>query len=482
MVVRRPCTPGDGITVLSETEQAACLDAFDRAVSAGRVVKFVPASGTGSRMFQRLFTVKNRFSPATRDTLEALAAQGDEDARYGLHFLTRLPRFPFYEPLRRALGEETVGDALISGRYDGILEQILTETGFNYPNLPKGLLPFHRYPGGVRTPFEEHLAETAAYARDGSGVARAHFTVSPEHLAAVKEHIETVQDRYTAPDTRLDITFSIQKPGTDTIAVNLDNQPFRNGDGSLEFRAGGHGALLENLNDLQGDMVFIKNIDNVVPDRLKAPVYHYKRVLGGYLVLLQQKIFDYAARIASGAADLSEAFAFCRHTLCIDPPAALTVDSFERQRAYLIRILNRPVRVCGMVRNTGEPGGGPFWVEAADGTVAPQIVESAQIDMNDDGQRAAVHASTHFNPVDLVCGLRDRHGRSFDLREFSNPDAGFITLKSKDGRPLKAMEHPGLWNGGMADWNTVLIEVPQSTFHPVKTIDDLLRAEHQPAG
>lgn len=480
--LNRPCTLGDGLIVLSEYQQAVSIQAFDSAVAAGGVAKFVPASGAGSRMFERLFAVRTRFAPVTRKHLEIVAAQGDKEGQYGLAFFANLRRYPFFGPLRSAMGASALQKAIDTGLYEPILDFLLTETGLNYPSLPKGLLPFHAYPNGARTPIEEHLVEAAAYARDHSGVARLHFTVSPECLDAVSRHIAEVRARYETSDCRFDVTLSVQKRSTDTVAVDLDNQLFRDGNGAIVFRPGGHGALLENLNDLRGDIVFIKNIDNVFPDRLKEPIHRYKRILGGYLVTLQQKIYSCIAGLDSGEESVTAARDFCRQTLLIQPNSADLNTSGEQQRAYYRRILDRPIRVCGMVKNTGEPGGGPFWVQSSDGTLSTQIVESAQVNLLDDSQLAIFSASTHFNPVDLVCGLRDSKGEPYDLRFFSDLKTGFISRKSRGGRLLKAMELPGLWNGGMANWNTVFVAVPDFVFSAVKTVDDLLMAGHQSGG
>jgi hypothetical protein len=356
--------------------------------------------------------------------------------------------------------------------YTLIVDGILSEQGLSYANLPKGLLLFHRYPEGSRTAAEEHLVETANYAKDGYGVARIHFTISPEHK---KKFLELFEKKKGGLETRLkvkfEITFSEQKPSTDTIAVDEHNKPFRNPDGSLHFRPGGHGALLSNLNDIDGGILFIKNIDNIVPDRLKPETYLYKRVLGGYLLQMKEKIHGFLSKTAEGTAtgkDRLEMEDYLKSSLC------LTVQP----DTDLFSLLNRPMRVCGMVRNQGEPGGGPFWVKGTDGRVSLQIIESSQINTGDQQQRSVMAASTHFNPVDLVCCIKDFRGNPFDLGRFVDPSTGFITTKSSGGRVLKAQELPGLWNGAMANWITVFVEVPVGTFNPVKTVQDLLRPEH----
>jgi len=376
-------------------------------------------------------------------------------------------------------------EALITeGRYKEILEYTLKPKGLNYADFPKGLIRFHRYPERSRTPFEEHLFEAAAYTLDRNMVARVHFTVPAEYEELIKEHIENVRGYYEASGVKYEVTFSTQNPSTDKIAVGLDNKPFRDSNGRLVFRPAGHGALLDNLNDLRGDIVFIKNIDNVVPDRLKHETYIYKKALGGYLVELQRDIFRYLERLTSGNVSwqlITQVFEFVRYELSTIPPEAVEKrGSREEKINFLISKLNRPLRVCGMVKNEGEPGGGPFWVRHEDGTLSLQIVESSQVDMESSGQRAIWESSTHFNPVDLVCGVRDHLGNPFDLKRFTDPNTGFISIKSMDGRELKTLELPGLWNGAMANWNTVFIEVPLITFNPVKTVFDLLRKEHQP--
>ena len=296
-------------------------------------------------------------------------------------------------------------------------------------------------------------------------------------------HLEEVRPLYEDPDTTYEITFSEQEPASDTIAVDMNSEPFRDSEGRLLFRPGGHGALLRNLNGLRGDVVFLKNIDNVVPDRLKGETTRYRKALGGYLVELQDILFGYLRRLCAGERDgrlIHEMVEFLRQRFPSSVPDHLDRLSEKEKADFLFARLNRPTRVCGMVRNEGEPGGGPFWVRHADGTLSPQIVESSQVDMKSEEQKAVWAASTHFNPVDLVCGVRDFRGNPFNLMDYTDPDTGFISVKSKDGLDLKALELPGLWNGAMARWNTVFVEVPSSTFNPVKTVLDLLRPAHQP--
>ena len=359
---------------------------------------------------------------------------------------------------------------------------MLESAGLNYGALPKGLLKFHRYADGVRTPLEEHLVEGALYAAGETGEVNVHFTVSTEHRALFEKLVAAKAAEYEAKyGTTYHISFSEQKPSTDTVAADMENKPFRDKDGKLLFRPGGHGALIENLNDLDADIVFIKNIDNVVPDRLKADTVTYKKLLAGVLVTLQKQAFEYLELLDGGHyshEQLETIIRFVQQQL-----RCRRTDLKELEDAdlviYLRKKLNRPMRVCGMVKNVGEPGGGPFLAYNPDGTISLQILESSQIDMNDPEKKAMFEKGTHFNPVDLVCAVRDYKGNKFDLLKHVDKATGFISYKSKNGKDLKALELPGLWNGSMSDWNTVFVEVPLSTFNPVKTVNDLLREQHQ---
>jgi len=472
--LHRPCTVDDGITVLQQSDIATLGTLYAQAVAAGRVTKFVPASGAATRMFQALISYCEHQEDAD--------SENNKDV---LQFIDKLQRFAFYDDLKAAVhrhGDE-VETSLAHGQYAKLLAYLLTSQGLNYANLPKILLKFHRYDDHCRTPLEEHLVEAAAYAQDRHQVARLHVTVTPAYAEAVQDHIEASRRRYERAGLRYEITLSVQSPATDTIAVDLDNTPVRDEQGHLLFRPGGHGTLLANLQALAADIVFIKNIDNVVSDHLKEVTYCYKRALGGHLVHIQQQMFAYLEHLAAGRVNeglLEEIQTFARRELAIVVPPALQHAPRPEQVRFLRDQLNRPVRVCGMVQNAGEPGGGPFWVEHPDGSLSRQIVEASQVDTALPEQCALLAASTHFNPVDLVCGVRDYRGQPFDLQRFADPNAGFISHKTYAGRPLKAFELPGLWNGAMAYWNTVFVEVPLSTFSPVKTVLDLLRPEHQP--
>jgi hypothetical protein len=458
-------TVGEGIVRLTDEQAVAYADAYDEAAGTLRPLKFVPASGAATRMFKALF---------------GFLESGKSDKSVE-EFFERLPDFAFYDDLKAALAAE--GLDLATADRPTIAAYFLTEKGLGYGELPKGLLKFHRYPEGARTPVEEHLVEAARYS-SADGRAKLHFTVSPEHRSRFEALVAEVSPRYEAEfGVNYEVAFSEQKPSTDTIAVNPDNTPFREKDGSLLFRPAGHGALLANLTALDADLVFIKNIDNVVPDRLKDTTVLYKKALAGVLLDVRNRLFAYQTKLAERTVIdgelLGELDEFFRKTLCVRPPEGFERQSDEEKTAYFRQKLDRPLRVCGMVKNVGEPGGGPFWVRGADGSTALQIVESAQVDMDDPAQKALFNEATHFNPVDLICSLTDRQGNPYDLMRFRDPKTGFITAKSKDGKDLKAQELPGLWNGSMADWNTVFVEVPLITFNPVKTVNDLLREEHQ---
>lgn len=471
---------GNGITRFTEEECARLVAIYEQKVEAGTVpVKFVPASGAASRMFQSLFS----FQEAAADNRQAELLLGQEQHKSVRQFFDRLPGFAFYPLLLQQLGSLTDDEGTM--KYLEILRAVLSPEGLNYGFLPKGLLDFHRYGDLSRTPAEEHLVEGALYGADGSGVVRLHFTVSPEHLPYFRkkcaEAAAGFAERY---EVTYDISFSEQKPSTDTIAVDENNQPFRTAEGKLLFRPAGHGALLENLNDLQGDLIFVKNIDNVVPDRLKDETIRYKKALAGFLLEKQQQLFGYLRLLDQPeqltGAQLEEMRQALEHELSTIPAGNAFPTDKATQISYLKAKLNRPMRVCGMVKNEGEPGGGPFWALSPDGTTTLQVVESSQIDLKNPEQAAIASRASHFNPVDLVCGIRNYRGEKFHLPAYRDPETGFISSKSKDGRPLKAQELPGLWNGAMSDWITFFVEVPPVTFNPVKMVNDLLRPEHQP--
>ena len=462
-----------GIKVISQEEQARYMEVWDAYLAKNKkIVKFVPASGAASRMFKNMFAFLSAdYAVPTTD--------------FEKKFFNEITNFAFYPALNEKCMENEGKDipALIAaGEYKAVVSNLLESKGLNYGALPKGLLLFHKYPDGPRTAMEEHLAEGAMYAKNNAGEVNIHFTVSPEHKALfeqlVAKKVPGFENRFSV---KYDVSFSIQKPSTDTIAAAMDNTPFRTKDGNLLFRPGGHGALIENLNDVEADVVFVKNIDNVVPDSFKCSTVIWKKVLAGVLVSLQEKIFGYLKLIETGKythAQVEEMIHFLQNELCVRKPDIKTLEDADLI-LYIKKKLLRPLRVCGMVKNVGEPGGGPFLAVNPDGTVSLQILESSQIDMNDPKKKALFEKGTHFNPVDLVCAVKNHKGEKYNLPDFVDKNTGFISYKSKDGRDLKALELPGLWNGAMSDWNTVFVEVPISTFNPVKTVNDLLRKEHQ---
>lgn len=476
----RPCVPGDGIEQLDAAEVERLQKLAREAIAAGRLTKFVPASGAASRMFRELEHYRSLPVQPGRAEVEEQARAGAKEAGALLEFLDGLERMPFIDTLRRNLPAdgETLESYQARGSYGPILEALLSERGMNAGRLPKGLLEFHRYEDGTRTAFAEQLFEAAALAADRQGVARAHFTVSPEHEAEFQAELERVRKAAEADGVKLEVTFSEQKPATDTIATDTRHRPFRV-DGQLLFRPAGHGALIENLSDLDGDLVLIKNIDNVAPEPAKAPRYEWSRVLLGLLADVQAHAFEHIRSLEKGAtkSTVDGALRFLREALDDELPPG--VSGLEAERDGALAMLKRPMRVCGMVPNTGEPGGGPFFVRQTDGSPGQQIVEMAQIDSRRDDQAEIVKRSTHFNPVFLACALRTHDGEAFDLHDFVDPGAAIVTRKSAGGRELFALERPGLWNGAMAHWSTIFVEVPLEVFTPVKTVLDLLRPEHQ---
>ena len=430
-----------------------------------RVVKFVPASGAASRMFKDMFAfVDADYDVPTTD--------------FEKNYFDNIEKFAFYGELDAVCVKNEgkgIKALMADGQYKAVAANMLKAEGLNYGQLPKGLLLFHQYPEGPRTPMEEHLVEGALYAAS-NGVAHVHFTVSHEHMELFKQKVAQKADGFAKKyGISYDISFSEQKPSTDTVAANPDGTPFRNSDGSLLFRPGGHGALIENLNEIDADIIFVKNIDNVVPDRLKGDTVEWKQIIAGLLVTLQKQAFEYLRLLDAGATDsqLQEIARFVAENLCTDAKGN-RVDA-----DYLRKKLNRPMRVCGVVKNVGEPGGGPFLTYNQDGTVSLQILESSQIDKSNQAYMEMFTKGTHFNPVDLVCAVKDYQGKPFDLPQYVDPTTGFISQKSKSGKDLQALELPGLWNGAMSDWSTIFVEVPLSTFNPVKTVNDLLREQHQ---
>lgn len=482
----RPCTPGDGIKVLREEDFGAFLKLHEREALKGRFTKFVPASGAATRMFRALNRSLHQGEPVLKEDVRRQADEGDEDAQSVLRFIEGVRRFAFFHDLKSAVSRKglNINALMESGDFTEVLRCLLCQEGLGYKELPKGLIKFHGYEDRNRTPFEEHLVEGASYTADQDKIVRLHFTVSKKDLEGFTSLLEEVRPYYEKEyGVYFRVSFSFQEKSTDTIAVDLENRPFRLENGRLLFRPGGHGALLQNLNNLKGNIVFIKNIDNVVPNRLKPTTYTWKKILAGYLISIQERVQDYLERVNSpGPLDealLDEALTFVKDELSLSVQDGIFSSSPQVKKREIIEKLNRPIRVCGMVKNVKEPGGGPFWVLDHTGEVSRQIVETSQVDQNSPEQLEILSSSTHFNPVDLVCGVRDWQGRCFDLKDYVDPNTFFITRKSKEGRDIKALEHPGLWNGAMARWITLFVEVPRATFSPVKTVNDLLRKEHQ---
>lgn len=463
---------GKGIIAPNKEDADAYIKAWEDYKASGKeIVKFVPASGAASRMFKDMFAfVDADYDVPTKD--------------FEKKYFAQIHDFAFFDALD-AVCQKNEGkgiDALIAeGNYKAVAANMLKPEGLNYGQLPKGMLLFHKYAEGARTPMEEHLVEGALYAAS-KGQANVHFTVSHEHLPFFKQKVADKMKSYEEKyGVKYNISFSEQKPSTDTVAVNPDNTLFRNEDGSMLFRPGGHGALIENLNEIPADVIFIKNIDNVVPDRLKPETTEWKQVIAGVLITLQKKTFEYLEKLDSGKythTDLEEIIRFVQHELCCRKADIKDLEDADLV-IYLKKKLNRPMRVCGVVKNVGEPGGGPFLAYNQDGTVSLQILESSQIDTSNEEYMKMFTGGTHFNPVDLVCATKNYKGNAFNLPDYVDESAGFISSKSKNGKELRALELPGLWNGAMSDWNTIFVEVPLGTFNPVKTVNDLLREQHQ---
>lgn len=467
---------GNGILKFTSSEEKELITFYDSKLRDLDVLKFVPASGAASRMFKALFNFLDIYDPE-KETLDVyLKRTNDKDIRI---FSEGLERLPFYKKVMDRLPKDfnSLGEKVFN-----FVSELLGENALNYGFYPKGLLPFHNYGDVVATPFEEHLKEGALYA-SSKGRAKLHFTVSEQHEEMFnKEFAESGPRVSKATGIKYEVDYSFQKSSTDTLAVDMNNNPFRNDDGSVLFRPGGHGALIQNLNDQDADVIFIKNIDNVAVMEDAKAVADSKKVLAGVLIKEQEKAFLYAAELDKGeVADdkVAEIKTFLMERLNVRFSNDFDSKSKSDQLNILKSKINRPIRICGMVKNEGEPGGGPFWINNVKGEVSLQIIESAQIDMDNEQQANIMKNSTHFNPVDLVCGVRNYKGEKFDLLKFVDNKQGFITSKTKDGKELKALELPGLWNGAMAFWNTIFVEVPLVTFNPVKSVVDLLKESHQ---
>jgi hypothetical protein len=477
-----PAGPGKGILLLPKERHAPLLALHDQAQRNGRLSKFVPASGAATRMFKVFFEAQNHLAQAEKHpssaTLHDLVAGGSPEWKALRSCMVNLPRFAFYPQLREVLAQwgyhqENPQDLC---EIPELLDALLSPAGLDFAHLPKGLVPFHLEEGVARTAFQEHLLEALEYIASQGKKIPIHFTVSEEHLENVRHHLEPMQ---TAWPPGFDLSFSVQDPASDTLAVDPRCLPFREASGRILFRPGGHGALLKNLQECGGDLVFIKNIDNTVPARSRAHQAYWKRLLGGVLVDTVQRLGQLAEEMERGEPSLLPQWLDRYESLVgVRRPEHFLSLEYAEQHRWLVEHIHRPTRVCGMVVNQGEPGGGPFWVKSADGSTTLQIVEKAEIDVRDAIQREHLNRSSHFNPVDMVCSLRDRAGRPWPLHRFVDENSFFISQKSHLGRPLQALEWPGLWNGAMAGWNTVFVEVPLETFNPVKEVQDLLRPEH----
>ena len=464
-----------GILRLSD-EQIAHYSAYYKKASKGkRILKFVPASGAATRMFKDLYA----FTAAYFGEADKV----EHDFPAVREFIEHIRTFAFFDDLVACMerAHADFGDYMDRGDFATVINFLLKEQYMGYGSLPKGLLKFHRYGHLQRTPLEEHIVEGAEYARQDDGIVNLHFTVSPEHRDLFRRKVAEVKRYYEdAFHVSFNITFSEQKHYTDIIAVDEQNEPVRDEHGKLIFRPGGHGALIENLNEQRADIIFVKNIDNVVPDWMKHTTTIYKKVLAGLLLEVQEQCFHYLEQLEAGVTPRQEKKIerFITDQLHIELPPNYTIVSPEVRAAMLTGLLNRPIRVCGMVRNQGEPGGGPFFIRDTHGVTRLQIVETAQINRKIPQQEAILASASHFNPVDLVCGTKNYRGRFFNLRNYIDPATGFISKKSKGATTLKSQELPGLWNGAMAGWITLFVEVPLATFNPVKTVGDLLRKEH----
>jgi hypothetical protein len=472
--LERPCTRGDGIVQIDPGSHDSLNNSFAKAVTARRLLRFVPASGAASRMFSQLHADAATLAACRRAHSVFPTCQAEEDLR---RFARELNAFAFYPDLKNTMAEDGLNLQQVVAERDLelIISYLLEPCGLSYSRLPKGLLAFHTAADGARTPFVEHLAE-AALLNGLDGVVALHFTVSTEHLSLFKAQFAawraTLEETYGC---YFEVTYSTQKPSTDTLALDASGQPLRDDEGRLVLRPGGHGALIENLNDLAGDIIMVRNIDNVVPDARKQVNLATTRLLSGYLLEVQEEQHALLKALHEQPSDplvRELAVAFLAERLQDE------VSLHDDSKSLLDR-LDRPLRVCGMVANSGEPGGGPFWVRDARGRVTRQIVEGAQIDKGNADQADILARATHFNPVDMVCGVSDWRGRPYDLTRFVEQDAVIITSKRQNGMDIRVLELPGLWNGGMANWHTIFVEIPPEAFNPVKTFFDLLRPAHQ---
>jgi hypothetical protein len=458
--LERPCTAGDGIVRIDASESHKYLELYESFSRTGKIIKFVPASGAASRMFRHLYHYN--------------AENLNHDAE---EFILHFRDFPFVNTLEKKLAASNISlrHLINDNEWQTIFAAILGAHGLGYSDYPKGLVIFHKKGNTEISAFEEQLFESLLYAREIEGKCRVHFTISPAHEELIRKTIDEILERY--PFDPFEITFSHQSPSTDLPALTKDNQLARDNKGDIIFRPAGHGALLKNLESLDADIIFIKNIDNVTTqDQIKDTVF-YKKTLAGFLVEIKQRVFELLEALDKNSASaLDHALEFIQQYF----QPGLPIGMSREQLIQYARIrLDRPIRICGMVRNEGEPGGGPFWIKMPDGQLSKQIVEKNQVATNEIQQARIVSNSTHFNPVDIVCSIKNRRGENYKLEDFVDKSAGIISEKFEKGKVIKALELPGLWNGSMAMWNSIFVEVPVSTFNPVKTVNDLLRSGHQ---
>jgi hypothetical protein len=464
--LNRPCTVKDGIISVTPAQKKKLIALYEGEAGKYKLLKFVPASGAASRMFAEWFSAceKGSFGSPELDRL----------------FLQNLRKLAFFILIERDRRGKKILD---QKNIKNLLEFILLPDGLNFGQLPKALIPFHQYPSGdTRTALEEHLCEAGKYVHSTAGLSFVHFTAAAEHKAHTAKYLKAVLKKYeNLFDVKYKITLSIQSPASNTIAVAENNLPLRDDKGRLLFRPGGHGALLKNLNNVDADFIFVKNVDNVVLEKHLEKILPYKKMLGGLAVQTQKEIFAILHKLEKGelnVAQMGKIIAYCSETLNIIFPIGFSQQSNKRKNQILFSFLNRPLRICGVVKNEGEPGGSPFWVEENGGTQTPQIVEIGHVDKDKPGQPAIWSRAKYFNPVDMVCCIKNYRGKKFNLNNYVNKDAYLITSKNERGQSLKALEAPGLWNGGMAYWNTIFVELPLSVFNPVKNVRDLLRRQH----
>lgn len=480
--VNRPCTIGDGIQLIDDSVIEELINLNITAAQSGRLTYFVPASGAATRMFKQLQSYLNKSKGVPFDVLKE-EIFWDSEAKAVYEFISNIKHFAFYDNLKAILKNENINIDKLNDDDDIsiVLKSVLNEGGLNYSFLPKGAILFHKYENEFRTAFEEHVYEVASSSGSRDNI-KIHFTISEEHSQIFSDIISKSVKKIEKNNIQLEVSFSYQKKSTNTITLTDDNQLFKDSLGMPVFRPAGHGALIENINDIEADIILIKNIDNILPSGKNELSGKYKKIMTGYLISVQKEIFSYLRQLENKKINeniIAEIKEFSTRLLSIIFPADFNKQTNQYKSEFLFSVLNRPLRVCGMVKNEGHPGGGPFWVKNTKGEISIQIVEESQINIKNPKQLKIFKASTHFNPVDLVCGVRDYKGRNFGLKDFVDRTAGLITAKSYEGHPIKTLELPGLWNGSMAYWNTIFIEIPAETFNPVKVVNDLLKPAHQ---